>query len=349
MYFEDDKKDKIPTKLTFPNESIKVPKEITINKDNRTNIDLNAIVSFRLYTLETLGDYEILEFNSSDTLNKSHFNTRRSTKLITHGYLTSADGPSCTLIRDAFLNKSDSNVIVIDWSPASKDSYLLARLLVPLIGVHVGKMLSFLEDNGMNEGTTTLVGHSLGAHIMGIAGKNAKKRVKYLIGLDPAMPLFRFVQPSERISTGDADFVEVIHTDAGILGLPETVGDYDFYPNGGMFQPGCESKDLLYTAACSHSRSYMYYAESIENPSHPFYSLQCDDYNAFKYNICTSYDDIMGSINQTSNRTGRYYLNTNSESPYSQGKGYGKPICSQWDIVNFFQNIVSKASGGYIC
>lgn len=163
------------------------------------------------------------------------------------------------------------------------------------------------------------------------------------------MPLFRFVGPEERIAQGDADYVEIIHTDAGILGHPETIGDFDFYPNGGIFQPGCENNDLLYTAACSHSRAYIYFAESVENPSNPFYSLHCDDYSAFKYNICHAYDTIMGDIDSQPKRTGRYYLNTKSNFPFSHGKSYGKPKCSRWRIVNFFLNIIRRITHGYIC
>ncbi|XP_051160870.1 pancreatic triacylglycerol lipase-like [Leptopilina boulardi] len=347
VYFDNDKNEKIRTKLSFPNESLQIPKESILN--NKTKIDLTTIVSFRLYTLEIWKNYEILQFNNSDSLKKSHFNTKRPTRFITHGYLTSGNGPSCTVIRDAFMKRTNSNVIVVDWSPASQESYLLARLLVPPIGMHVGEMISFLEDNGMNASTTALIGHSLGAHVMGIAGKTAKKRVKYLVGLDPAMPLFRFVEPEERIAIGDADFVEIIHTDAGILGFPENIGDFDFYPNGGMFQPGCENDDLLYTAACSHSRAYMYFAESIENPLHPFFSLNCENYSAFKYNVCSPHVDIMGAMKQSSNHSGSYYLNTNSEPPFSQGKNYGKPKCSKWRIVNFFLNIIRRIRGGYIC
>lgn len=37
----------------------------------------------------------------------------------------------------------------------------------------------------------------------------------------------------------DAILVQVIHTNAGYLGMQEAIGTADFYPNGGTSQPGC--------------------------------------------------------------------------------------------------------------
>lgn len=63
-------------------------------------------------------------------------------------------------------------------------------------------------------------------------------------GLDPAFPLYMFNGPSARLSASDAKFVDVIHTDGGILGYPWPLGHADFFPNGGTaLQPGCRRQD----------------------------------------------------------------------------------------------------------
>lgn len=44
----------------------------------------------------------------------------------------------------------------------------------------------------------------------------------------------------EHVTASDAEFVDVIHTDAGGAGAPVRTGTADFWPNGGKStQPGC--------------------------------------------------------------------------------------------------------------
>ena len=63
-----------------------------------------------------------------------------------------------------------------------------------------------------------LIGHSLGSHIAGYAGERLKTSGVGLLGrisaLDPAEPLFQSMPEFVRLDPGDADFVDVIHTDA---------------------------------------------------------------------------------------------------------------------------------------
>lgn len=63
-----------------------------------------------------------------------------------------------------------------------------------------------------------------------------------ITGLDPAGPGFFFplkTQPDHLRST-DAQFVDIIHSDAGLYGQPCATGTADFWPNGGTeTQPGC--------------------------------------------------------------------------------------------------------------
>lgn len=72
-----------------------------------------------------------------------------------------------------------------------------------------------------------------------------KMLFNFLIGLDPAFPLYNSGSPSTRLSSADAKFVDVIHTDGGVLGHPWPLGHADFYPNGGVpLQPGCAQQEI---------------------------------------------------------------------------------------------------------
>ena len=62
--------------------------------------------------------------------------------------------------------------------------------------------------------------------------------------MDPAGPLFENYDPRVRLDPGDADLVDVIHSNGekiymGGLGAWDPMGDIDFYPNGGRMQKGC--------------------------------------------------------------------------------------------------------------
>ena len=63
-----------------------------------------------------------------------------------------------------------------------------------------------------------IVGHSLGAHIGGYAGEKLislnQGKLGRITALDPAQPLFQDMPEFVRLDPGDADFVDVIHTDA---------------------------------------------------------------------------------------------------------------------------------------
>lgn len=65
-------------------------------------------------------------------------------------------------------------------------------------------------------------------------------------GLDPAGPLFNFLEP--RLSFSDARFVDIIHTDYRFYGIAKATGTVDFFPNGGRrVQPGCPLNTTMKT------------------------------------------------------------------------------------------------------
>ena len=70
-----------------------------------------------------------------------------------------------------------------------------------------------------------MIGHSLGAHLIGYCGQYLQDVFNHTLGrvtaLDPAGPFFQDDDPLHRLDTGDAQFIDVIHTDnTPVLGFP---------------------------------------------------------------------------------------------------------------------------------
>lgn len=93
--------------------------------------------------------------------------------MITHGWITNGNADWINQIKDAFLNQADVNVIVLDWrDDASNPTYLPAVRAVPGVGRALGNFLNFLFNTaGGSWNNVHLIGHSLGAHVMGNAGR----------------------------------------------------------------------------------------------------------------------------------------------------------------------------------
>ena len=73
----------------------------------------------------------------------------------------------------------------------------------------------------------------------GFAGKALNGNLGQITGLDPAGPSFEGGSSQARLWRTDAQFVDVMHTDAGRLGMRQPCGNVDIYFNGGSSQPGC--------------------------------------------------------------------------------------------------------------
>lgn len=101
-----------------------------------------------------------------------------------------------------------------------------------------------------------VIGHSLGAHIAGFAGKSVKRltgsKISRVTGLDAAGPLFEVppMAKSKRLSDEDATVVETLHTNGGMLGYLKPLGTIDFFANSGEFiQKDCQTSIVNATAA----------------------------------------------------------------------------------------------------
>lgn len=195
-----------------------------------------------------------------------------------------------------------------------------------------------------------IIGHSLGAHVVGISGKLLPfpKKIPIIIGLDPAQVLFKYAIPSTRLYMYDALRVIVIHTSGGHFAFLQPMGTADFYPNYGKNQPGCPRvkkrslrnlgstyiilnySDLIYyyhnivyisvVDQCSHSRVHRLHWESLSNKN-AFTSIRCTSFEELQRGICTKVGEtkMRGEYNHwTEAPSGIYYLETMDSDPYSK-------------------------------
>lgn len=221
------------------------------------------------------------------------------------------------MTREAYLSRGEFNVISVDWSLGAKDNYLFVRMNVPSVGAVVASFIDFLHENArLRLSDVTIIGHSLGAHVAGTAGKRITNgTIGNIVGLDPALPLFPISQTSERLDVKDAHYVQIVTTDGWFYGYGEPIGDASFYVNWGNDQPGCDDDD-----GCSHSRAVDYFAESVRLPQ-TLFGTKCSAYSSIVQKICPpkGKSQQLGGEPLNTAAKGVYYLKTNANAPWGQG------------------------------
>ncbi|XP_050430934.1 lipase member H-A-like [Adelges cooleyi] len=292
------------------------------------------IQGFHLYTRTNPKKSEKLESKKS-VKNSKYFDPKKPTKFIVHGYLAKGliSWPEWMQeMKNELLTNSDWNVILVGWY--CRTTYGISAMRTRTVGKTIGKFINYLKDRGQDLNDVHLIGHSLGAHIVGFAGKRLNGRLGRITGLDPAGPLFELNFPKYRLHHTDAQFVDSIHTGLPAFlkpgfGMARTCGHVDFYPNGGNNQPGCKSLGLStmgsgmeWLLACNHHRAIYYFIESINSKDCSFDAHQCDSYKNFQKGKCFN--------NQTEISTMGLNAQKPSHSPGSKSflmTGKSKPFC----------------------
>lgn len=86
-------------------------------------------------------------------------------------------------IRSAYLDRSDVNVIILDWRRLALSTYTTSVRGVPAVGKGLGQFLTFLNQvTGAPFELMHLIGFSLGAHLVGNAGRELSGRVARVTG-----------------------------------------------------------------------------------------------------------------------------------------------------------------------
>lgn len=144
-----------------------------------TSIELKEKdISYYLYTKELNGT--LINQNNILSIN---FDIRKETVFIIHGWKTSFESKMPQMVKDAYLENRDVNIIAVNWSILSYEAYITSKTYVPQIGELVADFILFMNRYvRLRMEKTALVGFSLGAHIAGNIGRMVGGSVSHLVG-----------------------------------------------------------------------------------------------------------------------------------------------------------------------
>ncbi|CAH0724689.1 unnamed protein product, partial [Brenthis ino] len=261
-----------------------------------------------LFTRQNPTSRQVLVNGNANSIHNSNYRGNRPTKVVVHGWNSDGNTNMNPLITSAFLAVSDVNVIILDWRSSASGLYTTSVRAVPDVGVHLANFLTFLFNTaGGNWGNVHLIGHSLGAHVVGNAGRAAPTRPTRVTGLDPAGP--QWGGNSNALNRNSGVYVESIHTDGGLLGIMDPISHGDFYPNGGRNrQPGCT------TSLCSHSRAPELFASSVR--TNHLVGRLCNNFWEAENVQCSGAALNLGNGNLNKRGQGLYGLRTGSAWPF---------------------------------
>ncbi|KAF2897747.1 hypothetical protein ILUMI_08429 [Ignelater luminosus] len=266
-----------------------------------------------------------------DRSNPVQLDTSKPIKMIFHGWLCNITNDEMPDLKTAYLEAYDCNVIALEWTKYAIDLYVNSFCFIPKIAEVIGKFLCYLQQElKVPLSGVHVSGHSMGGQMAGIVGQETQKQCNTKIGrvtaLDPAGPLYQGIDESRRLDASDAAFVDVIHTNEGLLGYLGSCGQVDFFPNCGTHQSGClqtgndtkpgDILDLPTTAVgCSHLRAVEFFTESIN--SDKFVSKP-----SVVPGLCLPFwfpTINMGEHLREAPKDKKFWCRTNSKPPFAKG------------------------------
>jgi len=300
--------------------------------------------SFTLFTRLNPTTPQRLRVDRRTSIRASHLNASLPVKILVHGFLQHRQSPFLINMTRALLDYAPMNVIVVGWSGGAGFPYNQAVANTRVVGAQVAGLLHVLAEFGVNVENVHVIGHSLGAQVAGYAGARTPGLGR-ITGLDPAQPSFEGFSSEVHLDKTDANFVDIIHTDAvpydtvGGYGIIHPVGDIDFYPNGGHHQPGCHEEPSVFSffqdvwsrgihsaevsLSCSHERSTKLFLASItsHDAACDFRSFPCANEREFTSGRCSQCGNrpcpLMGyHADKSFGARGSFYLNTTNAQPY---------------------------------
>ena len=222
-----------------------------------------------LFGLRDLSQYAVLESNNGVTYylwQGTVFDVNQPTYAVTHGWCSGGarDGDFQDLLAAIKNHIPDANIIFVDWTTYSNHiNYAFVKKNTLKVGDLIGH---FLVDLGADSSMITLIGHSMGAHVLGNTGANYTEEtgnlINTIIALEPAGPLFRNISKCQRLDDGDAEHVIAFHSTA-TFGYGDMIGNVDIFLNdwSNSRQPGSNG---ITTLKSSHTYPIFVLSDLLE-------------------------------------------------------------------------------------
>ncbi|KAH8366506.1 hypothetical protein KR084_012680 [Drosophila pseudotakahashii] len=243
------------------------------------------------------------------------FDPKKKVVILATGWTTTVNGSdTIDVFSKAYNCRGDVNFVAVDAARFVDTLYTWSAFNTEEIGENIATGLVKLLDLVPAE-NIHLIGHSLGAHIVGSAGRHLQRltnqTVARITGLDPAKPCFNEGEVLSGLMRGDGRFVDVIHSNPGVLGKRSPMGDVDFYPGGmGPLPAGC------FSVTCAHARAWQYFAETIyPGNERNFLAIRCSSMSRLRELRCPGGEVPMGYEVPTHVK-GNYFLEVSGSSPY---------------------------------
>ncbi|XP_036987194.2 lipase member H isoform X2 [Artibeus jamaicensis] len=209
-------------------------------------------VKLMLYTRRNLTCAQIVNSTFLGNLNVT-----RKTTFIVHGFRPTGSPPVWIGdLVEGLLFVEDMNVVVVDWNRgATTIIYNHASSKTKKVAAVLKEFIDQMLAEGASLDDIYMIGVSLGAHISGFVGKEYSGQLG-------------------RITA---------------LGYREPLGNIDFYPNGGVDQPGCPKTILggIQYFKCDHQRSVYLYLSSLREDC-AVTAYPCASYRDYRNGRCVS-------------------------------------------------------------
>ncbi|XP_054940254.1 lipase member H isoform X3 [Physeter macrocephalus] len=186
-----------------------------------------------------------------------NLNVTKKTIFTVHGFRPTGSTPVWMEdLVEGLLSVDDMNVVVVDWNQgATTVIYNHASGKTRKVAIVLKEFIDQMLAKGASLDDIYMIGVSLGAHVAGFVGKMYHGQLG-------------------RITA---------------LGYREPLGNIDFYPNGGLDQPGCPQTIFggMQYFKCDHQRSvYLYLSSLRENCTITAYP--CDSYRDYRSGKCVN-------------------------------------------------------------